>query len=130
MAVGTSITVHRDFHTTVTQVRDALADQGFGVITEIDVQATMAAKLNVEYDHFLILGACNPVLAHRAIEADATIGTLLPCNVVVRQSGDDVVVESIDPQLLVTTTGEGSLAPVAQEAAVRLRKALDTVAGE
>ncbi len=124
METANSITVHSDFDTTVADVREALQEQGFGVITEIDVKETMATKLDVEYDHYLILGACNPSLAHRAIQADDTIGTLLPCNVVVRQVGGDVVVEAVDPQLLVTATGQESLVPIADEAADRLGKVL------
>lgn len=128
MSKSNSVAVHRDFADTVAQVRDALQSEGFGVITEIDIQATMATKLQLEYPDFLILGACNPMLAHTAIQTDPGVAALLPCNVVVRRSGDEVVVEAVDPQLLVSATGEESLAPVADEAAERLQRVLAKVA--
>ena len=86
------------FEEAVAATRDALAEQGFGVLTEIDVKATMKAKLDKDVGSFLILGACNPPLAYQAISAQASIGVLLPCNVVVRQDGDEVLVEAVDPR--------------------------------
>lgn len=127
MADGNSITVQLDFADTVARVREALQSEGFGVITEIDIRATMADKLHLEYPDFLILGACNPMLAHTALETDPGVAALLPCNVVVRRSGDEVVVEAVDPQLLVSATGEEALAAVADEAADRLKRVLDKV---
>lgn len=127
MADGNSITVQLDFADTVARVREALQSEGFGVITEIDIRATMADKLHLEYPDFLILGACNPMLAHTALQTDPGVAALLPCNVVVRRSGDEVVVEAVDPQLLVSATGEEALAAVADEAADRLKRVLDKV---
>ncbi|GAA1936413.1 DUF302 domain-containing protein [Kitasatospora viridis] len=124
MDYGISTTVDAPFEPTVERVRAALAEQGFGVLTEIDIRATMKAKLGAELEDYLILGACNPPLAHQALEADRRIGLLLPCNVVVRTAGGRTVVEAMDPQLLVQVTGEPGLAPVADEAARRLRAAL------
>jgi LmbE family N-acetylglucosaminyl deacetylase/uncharacterized protein (DUF302 family) len=110
----------------VQRVRDALKAQGFGVLTEIDVRATMAAKLGVEMEDYLILGACNPPLAHRALDVDRQIGLLLPCNVVVRADGPDATwVEALDSQVMVEVTGRSELKPVADDAATRLRAALD-----
>ncbi|MFC8717861.1 DUF302 domain-containing protein [Kitasatospora sp. NPDC057198] len=106
------------------RVRTALAGQGFGVLTEIDMTATLRAKLGVELEDYLVLGACNPPIAHRALEADRRIGLLLPCNVVLRAVPDGVLVEAMDPQLMVRFTGRPELAEVADEAAVRLRAAL------
>jgi len=106
------------------KVRAALAGQGFGVLTEIDMTATLRAKLGVELEDYLVLGACNPPIAHRALEADRRIGLLLPCNVVLRAVPDGVLVEAMDPQLMVRFTGRPELAEVADEAAVRLRAAL------
>ncbi|WP_093769701.1 DUF302 domain-containing protein [Streptomyces sp. F-7] len=113
-----------DFDTAVAAVRRALADQGFGVLTEIDVTATLKAKLDHDMKEYLILGACNPPLAHRALEADRSIGLLLPCNVVVRRDGDHMLVQALDPGTMVTLTGLDALGPVAEEATARLDAAL------
>jgi uncharacterized protein (DUF302 family) len=127
MDYGISVTLDLPFTKAVARTRTALAEQGFGVLTEIDVQATLRAKLGEELEDYLILGACNPPLAHRALEADRQIGLLLPCNVVVRTADGRTVVEAMDPQLLVTVTGRAELAPVADEAAARLRAALNSL---
>ncbi|MCZ7413943.1 MULTISPECIES: DUF302 domain-containing protein [unclassified Streptomyces] len=113
-----------DFDAAVAAVRQALADQGFGVLTEIDVTATLKTKLDHDMEDYLILGACNPPLAHRALEADRSIGLLLPCNVVVRRDGDHVLVQALDPGTMVTLTGLDALGPVAEEATARLDAAL------
>lgn len=128
MTYGTSIAVGRPHAEVVERVRTALAEQGFGILTEIDVQATMRAKLNEETGPYLILGACNPPLAHRALTADPSIGLLLPCNVVVRADGERTVVEALDPNLMVSVAGKPELEPVAAEAESRLAAALAAVA--
>ncbi|MEV6426388.1 DUF302 domain-containing protein [Nocardia sp. NPDC051463] len=115
------------FADTVATVREALAEQGFGVLTEIDVRATLHAKLGIEMEDYLILGACNPALAHRALELHRQIGLLLPCNVVVRTENDATVVEAVDPDLLVSHTHQPALQPIAQEARAGLAAALETV---
>ncbi|MCX4776824.1 DUF302 domain-containing protein [Streptomyces sp. NBC_01264] len=122
-------TVHldTDFATAVTAVREALAAQGFGILTEIDVTATLKAKLGHDMEDYLILGACNPPLARQALDADRTIGLLLPCNVVVRADGDRTAVQVLDPGVMVTLTGLPALQPVADEAARRLDAALSTL---
>ncbi|MFD4907313.1 DUF302 domain-containing protein [Kitasatospora purpeofusca] len=124
---GIAVTLDLPFTEAVEQVRAALAEQGFGVLTEIDVRATLRAKLGEEIEDYLILGACNPPLAHRALEADRHIGLLLPCNVVVRAVDGGTLVEAMDPQLLVQVAGKPELAAVADEAATRLRAALDAL---
>ena len=101
------------FDDVVARTRDALAEQGFGVLTEIDVQATMKAKLDADMDAYLILGACNPPLAHQAITAQPIVGVLLPCNVVVREDAGAVVVEAIDPVAMMS---------VADDAGTRTRR--------
>ncbi|MFE2347107.1 DUF302 domain-containing protein [Kitasatospora cineracea] len=113
------------------RVRAALAEQGFGILTEIDMTATLRAKLGVELEDYLVLGACTPPLAHRALEADRRIGLLLPCNVVLRTApgGTAVLVEAMDPQLMVQFTGRPELAAIADDAAARLRAALAPLGG-
>jgi uncharacterized protein (DUF302 family) len=98
------------------------------VLTEIDVQATLRNKLGAEIEDYLILGACNPQLANRALDVDRQIGLLLPCNVVVRTDGAETVVEALDPQVMVTVAQRVELESVADEAAQRLRAALDALA--
>lgn len=127
MTYGTAVTLDSPYAETVEQVREALREQGFGILTEIDVQATMREKLGEETGPYLILGACNPPLAHRAITADPSIGLLLPCNVVVRAEGGRTVVEALDPDLMVSVTGKPELEPVAAEAKARLAAALAAV---
>ncbi|AKL68304.1 DUF302 domain-containing protein [Streptomyces sp. Mg1] len=123
-----TIKVSGTFDETVETVRHALAEQGFGILTEIDVQATLKAKLGHDMEPYLILGACNPPLARQALDADRSIGLLLPCNVAVRTDGDQVIVQAIDPATMVTLTGVDAMTPVAGEAARRLDAALATVA--
>ncbi len=124
MDYGISITVTTPFVDTVERVRAALREQGFGVLTEIDVRATLREKLGEEIEAYLILGACNPPLAHRALDLDRRIGLLLPCNIMVRAEGGRTVVEALDPQVMVGITGKAELKPVADEAAQRIRAAL------
>lgn len=122
-----TVRLERDFAASLGAVREALAEQGFGVLTEIDVTATLKAKLGHDMEDYVILGACSPPLAHRALEADRAIGLLLPCNVVVRADGDTTVVQALDPEVLVNLTGLPALDPVAAEATHRLDAALATL---
>ena len=125
-----STTLTTDFGTAVRDVRAALAEQGFGVLTEIDIAATMKAKLGLELAPQVILGACNPPLAHRALATDASIAVLLPCNVVVRTVDEQhTLVEAMDPETMVTATGNQDLEPVAAEARTRIVAALDSLGG-
>ena len=101
-------------------VADALRAEGFGILTEIDVQATLREKLGVERTPYRILGACNPELAHRALEADPSVGALLPCNVVLRSEGEGTRVEITDPEVALGLVGPGPVASVAAEARERL----------
>jgi uncharacterized protein (DUF302 family) len=126
---GITVSTTAPFAEAVARMREALTRQGFGVLTEIDVQATLRAKLGEDMEQYLILGACNPPLAHRALAADRQIGLLLPCNVVVRADADRTLIEALDPMTMVEVTGEDALKPVAAEAARRLRAALAEVAG-
>ena len=130
MGLAISTRLHTTFDEAVELTRKALADQGFGVLTEIDVTATLKAKLGEDIEDYLILGACNPPLAHRAIDVDRQIGLLLPCNVVVRTdpaATDTVIVDAMDPQLMVQVADQAGLRPVADEAAAMLRKAIESL---
>ncbi|WP_406405751.1 DUF302 domain-containing protein [Streptomyces sp. NBC_01643] len=127
MPYNRTVSVDGTFEETVQAVRQALADQGFGVLTQIDVQATLKTKLDHDMEPYLILGACNPPLAHRALEADRSIGLLLPCNVVVRADGDQVLVQAVDPATMVTLTGLDAMRPIAEEATRRLDAALTSL---
>lgn len=98
------------------RVETALAAEGFGILTTIDVAATFKAKLDIDRDPYLILGACNPTLAHGAISADANIGALLPCNVVLRQEENDVAVRFMDPESVLGITGDTLIEDAAREA--------------
>ncbi len=108
------------------RITDALKEEGFGILTEIDVQATLQKKLNLETEPYLILGACNPQLAHKAIGVDPGIGLLLPCNVVVTSDGPDAVVSIASPRSMFHAAGPNEgLAPIAEEAESRLSRALE-----
>ncbi|HEU4567952.1 MAG TPA: DUF302 domain-containing protein [Marmoricola sp.] len=124
MSYDKSIVVKAPLDVTVERVRAALKEQGFGVLTEIDMAATLQAKLGEAMEDYVVLGACNPPLAHRALGVDRSIGLLLPCNVVVRSSDDGTLVEALDPQVMVELTGHEALAPVAEQAGRRLDAAL------
>lgn len=128
MSYALSTRLHTTFDDAVARTREALAAQGFGILTEIDMKATLKAKLDEDMEDYLILGACNPPLAHRAVEADRRIGLLLPCNVVVRTDGDTVIVDAMDPQVMVQVSDEPGLRAVADEAATKLGAAIDSLA--
>ncbi|PRX45939.1 uncharacterized protein DUF302 [Prauserella shujinwangii] len=127
MDIGITTRLPVPFTEAVERTREALREQGFGVLTEIDVQATLREKLGEDVEDYLILGACNPPLAHRALGADRRIGLLLPCNVVVRTDEGETVVEALHPDLMAQVTGNPDLEPVAREATERLRAALDSL---
>jgi uncharacterized protein (DUF302 family) len=122
-----SITLEIPYSDAVTRTRDALADQGFGVLTEIDVQATLREKLRLDMEPYIILGACNPELAHQALEVDRSVGVLLPCNVVVSGRGEGSTVQILDPQIMASVTGLAGLQPLADEASSRLQAVLDSL---
>lgn len=128
MSYALTATVEHPYVLTVAKVRDALAEQGFGILTEIDIRATLREKLDVDVPSQIILGACRPPLAHAALKAEPSIGLLLPCNVVVRALDDaTTVVEAVNPQIMVELTGNAELRAVADEATERLSLALDSL---
>lgn len=127
MGIPLSTHLATRFDDAVARTREALAQQGFGVLTEININATLQAKLGVHIEEYLILGACNPELAYRAISVDREIGLLLPCNVLVRADPDDpdtVIVEAMDPGILVEVTGEPALKAIADEVTAKLGAAI------
>jgi uncharacterized protein (DUF302 family) len=130
MGIALSTSLRATFDEAVNRTREALAQQGFGVLTEIDMKATLKKKLNEDIEDYMILGACNPPLAHRAVNVDRQIGLLLPCNVVVRTDPydhDTVFVEAMNPQVLVDVTGEEQMKPIADEVTTKLQAAIDSL---
>ncbi|PRZ15264.1 DUF302 domain-containing protein [Nesterenkonia sandarakina] len=133
MSYTHTITVPMTYDQAVETTRAALADQGFGILTEIDVKATFTKKLGAESGEavgdYIILGACNPTLASKALAAEPQLGALLPCNVVVRRAAaeDRAIVETIDPQTMVQLSGSDAVREVAEDAEQRLRAALDAI---
>ena len=124
MTYTLSATLQRPYDRAVADVRAALADQGFGILTEIDLRATLKAKLDVDVPAHVILGACRPQLAHQALGIDPAIATVLPCNVAVRALDDaTTVVEAFDPEAMTRLAGD-ALAEVAADARTRLTAAL------
>jgi uncharacterized protein (DUF302 family) len=126
-----SRTLDRPYDATVADVRDRLAEQGFGVLTEIDVRKTMKTKLDLDVAPQVILGACRPQLAHRAMTAVPSIAAMLPCNVVVRELPDGrTVVEMLDPDAMLSMVDDATLREVAADARVRLTAALAALTGD
>ncbi|ORV80858.1 ABC transporter [Mycobacterium interjectum] len=131
MTLALCTKLHTSFQEAVEQTTQALADQGFGVLTKIDVKTTLKQKLGQDMEDYLILGACNPSLAHRALDVDRQIGQLLPCNVVVRadvaSQGDTVIVEAMDPQIMVRVADQRGLQEIADKAAAKLHAAISAL---
>ena len=128
MSYVLTTTLEQGFEQALDATRTALADQGFGILTEIDIKATLKAKLDVDVPSHVILGACRPPLAHAALQAEPSVGVLLPCNVVVRTLDEHhTVVEAMDPKTMVDLTANDALAGVAAEAATRLSAALTSL---
>ncbi len=109
----------------VERIKQALGEEGFGVLTEIDVKETLREKLQADFRPYVIIGACNPSLAHRALQTELEIGLLLPCNVIVYEDGDESVVTAIDPEAAMAVVGNEAIADIAREAKDRLRRAIE-----
>lgn len=128
MTYAKTITLDLPYDEAVPAVKEAFKAQGFGTLTEIDVRATLKEKLGQEMEPYVILGACNPQLAHRALEIEPEIGLLLPCNVVVRSDGARSVVQALDPKVIAEVPGNDALKPIAEEAGRRIDAALAELA--
>ena len=128
---GISTIVPLPFDQALARTREALAGEGFGVLTEIDVAATLRKKLDVDFRPYIILGACNPPLAHRALQAELDIGLLLPCNVVVYAADDPArtVVAALDPVEALSLSGNAAVLPIAEEVRARLQRVVASVGG-
>jgi uncharacterized protein (DUF302 family) len=126
---GFKVTTPLPFEEAVERVTALLEDEGFGVLTRIDVRQTLQEKLGVDFRRYLILGACNPKLAHEALQAEPDIGLLLPCNVIVYEADGATVVGLVNPAVMVEATGNTRLCSVSAEAGTRLRRVRDRLAG-
>jgi uncharacterized protein (DUF302 family) len=128
---GISATVPWPFEQALARSREALAAEGFGVLTEIDVTGTLRKKLGVAFRPYTILGACNPPLAHRALEAELDIGLLLPCNVVVYAADDpaQTVIAALDPVEALSLSGNEVIQPIAEDVRARLQRVLASLGG-
>jgi uncharacterized protein (DUF302 family) len=127
-----STTVPLPFHQALAKTREALGSEGFGILTEIDVTGTLRKKLGVEFRPYIILGACNPPLAHRALQAELDIGLLLPCNVVVYATDDPArtAVAALDPVEALSLSGNEAVQPIAEEVRGRLNRVLASLGGQ
>lgn len=131
MSYYISTTVTEPFETAIETVTEALKGEGFGVLTEIDVRATMKKKLDVDFRNYKILGACNPPFAHKALSSEDKIGTMLPCNVIVQETDDGrVEVAAVDPVSSMQAVENESLRPIAQEIRGRLERAIASLESE
>ncbi len=124
MEFSKSVRLSISYNEAVPKVKEVFKSKGFGTLTEIDVQATLKEKIDVDMDPYLIIGACNPNLAHRALTIEPLLGLLLPCNVVVRKDGDGVVVDALDATVIATVPENPDLKPIAEEAGRLIGEAL------
>ncbi|ELY72274.1 DUF302 domain-containing protein [Natrinema pallidum] len=119
--------VHGEFDDVVSTTIDALEDEGFGVLCDIDVRETLQQKLDEDFRQYRILGACNPGLAYQGLETDLDLGTVLPCNVVVYDDADHVVVSAVDPQRLLEIAADDALDPIGEDALERFERVLESL---
>ena len=123
--IGSSITLKTSFEQAIHKTTDALKKEGFGVLTQIDVKTTLKEKINVDFRRYVILGACNPTLAHRALSANSDVGLLLLCNVSVQEAGDEILVTAVDPlQMLGVLLEDPAVKSVAIEAKTKLERVI------
>lgn len=127
MKYGYNKKVALPFYKVITKVKEVLAIEEFGVLTEIDVKATMKKKLGIDYDNYVILGACNPEFAHKALQEEKEIGLLLPCNVIVYEDNSDVYVSAILPSITMAMVENPKLAEISQEVESKLKSVIDSL---
>ena len=124
MKYGFSRTVAHSYDQAIARVTEELKKEGFGVLTTIDVQETLKKKLGVEFTKYIILGACNPQFAHRALQTEEEIGLLLPCNVIVYERRGETVVAAFDPMVMSVVLDNPEMKPIAQEIGERLKRVM------
>jgi len=128
---GFKTSIKSGFDSVLATVTEELSKEGFGILSDIDVQATLKAKLGVDSPRYRILGACNPPYAHRALEADPDLGLLLPCNVIVRESNDgSVIVGFMDPEAVLDLVDNEQVTTIGKEIRVKLQKVRDALQGQ
>lgn len=126
--IGIRATLKTSFEQAIQKTTDALKTEGFGVLTQIDVKTTLKEKINVDFRRYVILGACNPALAHRALTANADVGLLLPCNVTVQEAGGEILVAAVDPlQMLGVLKEDPAVQAVASEARAKLERVIASI---
>ncbi len=126
--IGIRTTLKTSFEQAIQMTTDVLKTEGFGVLTQIDVKTTLKDKINVDFRRYVILGACNPTLAHRALSANADVGLLLPCNVTVQEAGDGILVTAVDPmQMLGVLEEDPAVKAVAVEAKTKLERVISSL---
>jgi len=128
LSYGTAVTTTMSFDDAVARAKELLRDEGFGVLCEIDVQKTLKEKIGADFRPYVILGACNPKLAHHALSAESQLGLLLPCNVVVQQDGERVIASAIDAEVLLGIVGQPELSDTARDVNARLSRVLARLA--
>lgn len=124
---GFSKVVALGYESAIERVKEQLKKEGFGVLAEIDIRKAMKEKLNAEYPNYMILGACNPQLAHRALQAEPRLGLLLPCNVTVREVGAGTEIAVVDAETMLAAVDNAELRPIAREATDRLQRVIESV---
>jgi len=126
--IGIRVTLKTSFEQAIQKTTDALKTEGFGVLTQIDVKTTLKDKINVDFRRYVILGACNPSLAHRALSANPDVGLLLPCNVTVQEAGNEIIVTAVDPiQMLGVLQEDPAVKAVAVEAKTKLERVISSL---
>jgi len=126
--IGIRVTLKTSFEQAIQKTIDALKTEGFGVLTQIDVKTTLKDKINVDFRRYVILGACNPTLAHRALSANPDVGLLLPCNVTVQEAGNEIIVTAVDPiQMLGVLQEDPAVKAVAVEAKTKLERVISSL---